>query len=90
MTSMLGTFCCFDCGEFAKATLYDINEESEIHMCNVTQLKDKKQKLLKLRDMIDEEIAKCGPQSTAPPLLPPLPSLPDSQPTSKIPPKRGK
>lgn len=90
MASKFGSFCCFHCGEFAMATLYDIIDETEVHMCDVTELGDKKQKLLKFRGLIDAEIAKLGrTASTTPTKTPPPPPPPLLSSSSEINPQKS-
>lgn len=88
MASKFVVLGCLMCGEYIKGTLIDSMEQFEMHMCCISSPNDKKpskkQNLLKLRGMIDEEIAKITQTvpgtlhlpSKPPPLPPTLPPMP--------------
>lgn len=76
MASKYGVFGCLTCGEYFRSTLNDSVEQIEMHMCFDGTPMEKGQQLLKLREIIDGEIAKIStinPQTlqSAPPTPPP-------------------
>ena len=81
MSSKLYILGCVRCGEFTKGIMNDSIEQFEMHMCREKDLDKKKQKLLKLREAVDVEIAKTNEMvstkaAAPPPPPPPPPALP--------------
>lgn len=79
MTSKFAVLACLTCGEYIRSTMIDSIEQFEIHICCITTTEQKLEKLLKLRDVVDSEIAKLTPQTSPgstrrPPTAPPMPT----------------
>lgn len=56
----LHLFSCLTCGEHAKGKFSDVIDQSESHMCSITNDEQKKDSLLKLRAIVNEEITKLS------------------------------
>lgn len=80
MSSKFGVFGCLTCGEYVRSTMNDSIELFEMHMCCDTTPERKLERFLKLREVVDTEIAKVTQSSQAPPPPPPppLPPAPSS------------
>lgn len=80
MASKLCVFSCLKCGEYIKGTMNEAIAQFEIHMCNLcsTQPDEKQRKILEVRQIFDEEIAKITQETAPPPPPPPMP-LPPQQ-----------
>lgn len=81
MASKFGVLACLTCGEYVRSTMNDSIEQFEIHMCCDVSPDEKRQKLQKLRKVIDGEINAIIP--TPPPLPAPLPSQTPSLPATR-------
>lgn len=89
MASKYYVFGCLTCGEYFRCPLEDSVKIIEMHMCDGEKLGEKREKLLKLREMIDNEIDLI-PSIPKPPKLPsptrPSPPVPPRMPPP-VPPK---
>lgn len=89
MSSKFGLFGCLTCGEFLRSTMIDSIEQFEMHMCCIENSDEKRQNLLKLREVLDAEIKKIPPtpMTAAKPAPPPPPPPPFfmSQPSLEMP-----
>lgn len=89
MASKFGVFGCLTCGEYVRGTMNDSIEQFEIHMCSDTTSEEKIKKFMKLREVLDAEIAKItkAPVPAPKPPTPPPPPTPPTQPASQTTPK---
>lgn len=73
MESKFSVFGCLTCGEYLRSPMIESMVQIEMHMCNDEHLGEKRQKLMKLREIIDEEIGKINVPEIPPP--PPMPLI---------------
>lgn len=87
MASKFGVIACLACGEYVRSTMIDSIEQFEMHMCCFGSADETRQKLLNLRDVVDEEIAKITHTSQLLPVPVAPPKLPAATPFVPKPPK---